>query len=169
MRSKNVLVQDQKRKQRVAYAPSRVRAAKARTPNLVKYQRILGHPVPRRDTPNLVKHQRILGIPKSLSSAPDALTSAPDALTSAPDVLSSAPDVLSSAPDVLSSAPDVMTKNRRSQLSFGGEARTAALHLESLRRVVRRLRTTHRKFLRSDSTVCAFAPPEKRLASKRLA
>ena len=51
-----------------------------------------------------------------------------------------------------------------SQLSFGGaKARTAALHLESLRRVVRRLRTTHRKLLLSDSTVCAFAPLEKRL------
>ena len=96
VRSNNVLVQDQERKQRVAYAPSRVRADKARTPNLVKYQRILGHPVPRRDTPNLVKHQRILGIPKSLSSAPDALTSAPDALTSAPDALTSALDALSS-------------------------------------------------------------------------
>jgi len=30
---------------------------------------------------------------------------------------------------------------------------------------VRRLRTTHRKFSRSGSTVCAFAPPEKRLSS----
>ncbi len=50
-----------------------------------------------------------------------------------------------------------------SQLSFGGaKAHTTALHLESLRRVVRRLRTTHRKFSPSDSRVCAFAPPEKR-------
>ena len=83
VRSNNVLVQDQERKQRVAYAPSRVRAAKARTPNLVKYQRILGHPCRAGAMPepseapthfgqpravraayrNLVKHQRILGIP----------------------------------------------------------------------------------------------------------
>ena len=46
VRSNNVLVQDQEPKQRVAYAPSRVRAGEARTPNLVKHQRILGHPVP---------------------------------------------------------------------------------------------------------------------------
>ena len=61
------------------------------------------------------------------------------------------------ASDLAENAPVI------SQLSFGGaKARTAALHLESLRRVVRRLRTTHRKLLLSDSTVCAFAPPEKR-------
>ena len=47
--------------------------------------------------------------------------------------------------------------------SFGGaKARTAAFHPEILQFVVRRLRTTHRKFSLSDSTVCAFAPLEKR-------
>ena len=44
----------------------------------------------------------------------------------------------------------------------GAKARTAALHFEILEVVVRRLRTTHRKLSPSDSTVCAFAPLEKR-------
>ena len=48
-------------------------------------------------------------------------------------------------------------------LSFGGaKARTGAFHFEILQSVVRRLRTTHRKLSPSDSTVCAFAPREKR-------
>ena len=46
--------------------------------------------------------------------------------------------------------------------SGGVEACIAALHLEVLHPVVRRLRTTHRKLSLSDSTVCAFAPLEKR-------
>ena len=42
------------------------------------------------------------------------------------------------------------------------KARTAVFHPEILQSVVRRLRTTHRILLPSDSTVCTFAPPEKR-------
>ena len=45
--------------------------------------------------------------------------------------------------------------------SGGAKAHTEESESESLRCVVRNLRTTHRKFSRSDSTVCAFAPPEK--------
>ena len=48
-------------------------------------------------------------------------------------------------------------------LSYGGaKARTAALRFDILESVVRRLRTTQRKFSLSDSTVCAFALREKR-------
>ena len=50
--------------------------------------------------------------------------------------------------------------------SFGGaKARIATFHIMILQLVVRWFRTTHRKFSLSDPTVCAFAPPEKRLRS----
>ena len=53
-----------------------------------------------------------------------------------------------------------------SQLSFGGaKASIAAFHPDILQLVVRRLRATHRKLSLSDSTVCAFAPLEKRSRS----
>ena len=48
-------------------------------------------------------------------------------------------------------------------LSFhGAKARTAIFHADILQSVVLRLRTTHRKLSLSDSTACAFAPPQKR-------
>ena len=85
--------------------------------NLVKYQRILGHPCRAGACRNLVKHQRILGIPQislsaillqfccnfaaillqfccNFASVLDALSSALDALSSALDALSSALDAL---------------------------------------------------------------------------
>ena len=94
-------------------------------PKLSEVPTHFGPPVPCR---NLVKHQRILGIPQISLKRPRRALKRPRRVSSALDVLSSALDVLSSPLDVLSSALDVMTKNRRSQLSFGGaKARTAHL------------------------------------------
>ena len=48
-------------------------------------------------------------------------------------------------------------------LSYGGaKARMVALHFEIFESAVRWLCTTHRKLSLSDSTVCAFAPRQKR-------
>ena len=65
VRSNYVLVQDQERKQRVAYAPSRVRAGDGGAhPKPSEAPTHFGPPrAVRAACRNLVKHQRILGIP----------------------------------------------------------------------------------------------------------
>ena len=52
---------------------------------------------------------------------------------------------------------------RRSVFSGGAKARMTEVEGVRLPSVVRRLRTTDCKRTRSNSTVCAFAPPEKTL------
>ena len=53
-------------------------------------------------------------------------------------------------------------KDTNGGVSPWDSAGCGAFHPEILQAVVQRLRTTHRQLLPSDSTVCAFAPPEKR-------